>query len=174
MESITLGGGCFWCLDTLYRSVRGVKSVTSGYAGGTDTSPTYEKVCSGKTGHAEVVSIVFDPAVISLKTILEVFWSVHDPTTPNKQGADVGTQYRSIALYANNEQKEMLESVKSDMQQYWQNPIVTEILPLQDFYVAEPYHQNYFANNPEQAYCQLVINPKLAHFKQQFADLLDV
>ncbi len=172
MESIILGGGCFWCLDALYRSVNGVTEVISGYAGGKTLDPSYEAVCSGATGHAEVVKITFNPSIISLKTILEVFWSVHDPTTLNQQGADKGTQYRSIALYTDESQKQQLESTKQTMQQYWENPIVTEIEPLTEFYPAETYHQNYFANNPEQAYCQLVINPKIAHFKQQFANLL--
>ena len=172
MQSIILGGGCFWCLDALYRSVRGISTVSCGYAGGTMPEPSYEAVCTGNTGHAEVVKLSFDPSVISIKTILEVFWSVHDPTTLNRQGADEGTQYRSIVLYETEVQKGTIESVKSSMQQYWQNPIITEITQLDVFYPAEQYHQNYFENNPEQAYCQLVINPKLAHFKQQFAGLL--
>lgn len=172
MQTIVIGGGCFWCLDSLFRLVKGVTNVTSGYAGGTVQNPTYDAVSSGTTGHAEVVQITFDPTSITLKTILELFWSTHDPTTPNKQGADEGPQYRSIVLYADEEQKVIAESCKKDMQQYWAQPIVSEINRLEVFYPAEPYHQNYFANNPNQAYCQLVINPKLATFKAQYGDLL--
>lgn len=172
MESIVIGGGCFWCLDALYRSVKGVNAVVSGYAGGTEADPTYESVSSGKTGHAEVIHISYDPSQITLSTILEVFWSTHDPTTLNRQGADIGTQYRSIVLYAEAKQKELVEATMTKMQQYWENPILTEIVKLEIFYEAEPYHQNYFKNNPDAAYCQLVINPKIAKFKQQFAGLL--
>lgn len=172
MDSIVLGGGCFWCLDALYRSINGVSEVISGYAGGDDTSPSYEKVSGGATGHAEVTKITFDPKVISLKTILEVFWSIHDPTTLDRQGADVGPQYRSIVLYTSDTQKTLVEATRDAMQHYWQEPIVTEILPLDVFYPAEDYHQNYFANNPSAAYCQLVINPKLSQFKQKFSRLL--
>jgi methionine-S-sulfoxide reductase len=172
MESIVLGGGCFWCLDALYRSVKGVSSVVSGYAGGKDSAPTYESVSSGRTGHAEVVQVTFDPAIISLQTILEVFWSIHDPTTLNSQGADVGTQYRSVVLYTSDDQKQLIGATKAAMQQYWNDPIVTQIAQLDHFYPGEDYHQNYFANNPDAAYCQLVINPKISHFKQKFSNLL--
>jgi peptide-methionine (S)-S-oxide reductase len=172
MESIILGGGCFWCLDALYPSINGVVSSTCGYAGGKSTNPTYQAVSSGTTGHTEVVRVQFDPQKISLKTILEVFWSIHDPTTPNQQGADIGTQYRSAIYYDSEDQLNVITSVQADMQQYWADPIVTEIAPLEHFYEAEDYHQNYFLQNPEAAYCQLVINPKLAGFKQKFARLL--
>jgi peptide-methionine (S)-S-oxide reductase len=172
MESIVLGGGCFWCLDTLYRSINGVTSVESGYAGGHDTAPNYYAVAAGNTGHAEVVQVTFNPRQISLKTILEVFWSIHDPTTVDRQGADVGSQYRSVVLYTTAAQKTVLEATKIAMQMYWHDPIVTIIAPLAHFYPAEAEHQDYFAKNPNQAYCQLVINPKIAHFKQKFAHLL--
>jgi peptide-methionine (S)-S-oxide reductase len=172
METIVLGGGCFWCLDTLYRSINGVSAVVSGYAGGHDQSPNYESVSSGRSGHAEVVQLTFDPNIFSLITILEVFWSIHDPTTIDQQGADIGTQYRSIVLYTDADQKTLVEATKTAMQQYWPDPIVTKIVQLEQFYPAEDYHQDYFAKNPESAYCQLVINPKIAHFKQKFANLL--
>lgn len=171
-ESIILGGGCFWCLDALYAQVRGVIAVESGYAGGTTPSPSYDDVCSGKTGHAEVVKITYTPTIISLQTILELFWAVHDPTTLNRQGADVGMQYRSVVFYTNESQKMAITDTKIQMQSLWDEPIITEITELEAFYKAEDYHQDYFKNNPENAYCQIVINPKLAKFKQKFANLL--
>lgn len=172
-DSIVLGGGCFWCLEAIFQRVIGIVSVTNGYAGGTVENPSYEAVCSGETGHAEVVKLAFDPATASLKTILQIFWTLHDPTTRNRQGNDVGTQYRSVIFYENQEQKTTAEeSLKQDGQPLWNNPIVTEIKPLEIFYPAEDYHQDYFNNHPEQAYCQTVINPKIAKLKQKFSDQL--
>ncbi len=172
-DFIVLGGGCFWCLDALYKRVKGVINVESGYAGGHDPNPDYYKVYSKKTGHAEVVRINFDPEVISLKTLIDIFWAVHDPTTLNRQGADVGDDYRSIILYNSKEQKEVIEeSLKNVGQPLWKNPIVTEVKPLDNFYIAEEEHQDYAAKNPSSGYCYVVINPKLKKFKKQFADLL--
>ncbi len=148
-------------------------SVTNGYAGGNTQNPHYEEVCSGTTGHAEVVKIEFEPELISLETILQIFWTIHDPTTRNRQGNDVGTQYRSIIFYENNKQKRQIEeSLKQDGQPFWHDPIVTEIIPLKTFYPAEDYHQNYFNTHPEKAYCQIIINPKVTKLKQKFAHLL--
>ncbi|HSH31086.1 MAG TPA: peptide-methionine (S)-S-oxide reductase MsrA [Candidatus Saccharimonadales bacterium] len=168
-----MGGGCFWCLEALYQEVRGVEAVVSGYAGGHNDDPNYEQVCSGTTGHAEVVEVTFDPAIISYRSILEIFFYSHDPTTLNRQGHDVGTQYRSIILYRNDEQKRQAEAVKADFAaKLWDDPIVTEIVPLERFWPAEAYHANYFREHPEQAYCQIIINPKLAKFRQKFQSLL--
>lgn len=160
-ELATLGGGCFWCLEACFQLVPGVKAVTSGYAGGTKDNPTYQEVCTGNTGHAEVVQIEYDPAVISYGQLLQKFWEVHDPTTLNRQGNDVGTQYRSIILYQNEAQKEAAEKSKAEAQKELSRPIVTQIVPLKKFWPAEAYHQNYFRNHPEQGYCQLVIRPKV-------------
>lgn len=171
-ESIVIGGGCFWCTEALYSNINGVISVTSGYAGGDFPRPSYQQVSAGVTGHAEVVKVSFDSSIIGLETILEVFLAVHDPTTPNRQGADAGTQYRSIILYNNNNQKIIALKAIETMQNFWQDKIVTEVEKLGTFYPAEDYHQNYFKNNPENAYCQVVINPKLAKFKKDFAKLL--
>lgn len=171
-ESIVLGGGCFWCLQPLFSDLKGVESVVVGYAGGKKEFPTYEDVCSGTTGHAEVVNVTFDPETISLQHILEVFFSVHDPTTMNRQGADVGSQYRSIILYSNEEQKNVAEAVIQELNKSGQfsKPIVTQVVPLEEFYPAEEYHQSYFEKNPYAGYCQMVIRPKVAKFKQHFAD----
>ena len=171
-ESIVIGGGCFWCTEALYSNINGVISVTSGYAGGDFPRPSYQQVSAGVTGHAEVVKVSFDSSIIGLETILEVFLAVHDPTTPNRQGADAGTQYRSIILYNNNNQKIIALKAIETMQNFWQDKIVTEVEKLDSFYPAEDYHQNYFKNNPENAYCQVVINPKLAKFKKDFTNLL--
>ncbi len=171
-NTIVIGGGCFWCLDALFSLVNGVHDVTCGYAGGKTDNPTYEAVCSGSTGHAEVVKITFDETVISLHEIFAIFWATHDPTTPNQQGADIGTQYRSIILYADEAQKNSAQDALAQAQQWWAQPIVTEIQPLRTFYEAEPYHQDYFLHNPNQAYCQIVINPKLAHFRSSFRKYL--
>jgi peptide-methionine (S)-S-oxide reductase len=168
-ELATLGGGCFWCLDAAYRRVDGVTGVVSGYAGGEDPRPTYRRVCSGDTGHAEVVQVEFDPAVISYRDILDVFWAIHDPTTPNQQGHDVGTQYRSIILTHDDAQRQAAEESRAAVQSLWPRPVVTEIVPLEVFHPAEEYHQDYYARNPEQGYCQVVINPKLAKLRQRFA-----
>ena len=173
-ETATLGGGCFWCLDAVYREIDGVVEVVAGYAGGRRPNPTYEQVCTGGTGHAEVVQVTFDPDVISFRDILDIFWSIHDPTTLNRQGADVGTQYRSMILYAGETQKAQAEASRDAAQSLWSNPIVTQIVPLDAFYRAEDYHQDYFANHPENAYCSIVINPKLEKLRKKHADRLKV
>ena len=168
-ESIVLGGGCFWCLDALYRRVKGVVSVTSGYAGGDTEQPTYEQVSSGTTNHAEVVNVKFNSKEINLETILEIFWAMHDPTTRNQQGNDVGTQYRSAIYYNNDKQKNVIEeSLEKVAKKLWNQPITTEIKPIDTFWPAEDYHQDYFSKNPESGYCQIIINPKLNQFKQKF------
>ena len=171
--SAYLGGGCFWCLEAVYQRVKGVNQVTSGYAGGDVDNPSYEQVSTGATGHAEVVKIDFDLREINYEKLLEIFWHIHDPTTPDRQGHDVGPQYRSTILYANEVQKIAAEkSLQEIGQPLWPNPIVTQIRKLNEFYPAEAYHQNYFNTHPEAAYCQVVINPKLAKFNQNFAQLL--
>jgi peptide-methionine (S)-S-oxide reductase len=162
----TLGGGCFWCLEAVFETFAGVKSVTSGYAGGKTPNPNYKQVCSGQTGHAEVIQIEFDPAQISFEQLLEIFWEAHDPTTPNRQGPDAGTQYRSIILYHDATQKQMAEKSKQNAARRFPDPIVTEIVPLVQFYPAEDYHQDYFRKNPNAPYCAVVISPKLQKFKQ--------
>lgn len=172
-ETIILGGGCFWCLDAAYRRVKGVEKVVSGYAGGQWPDPSYERVTTGTTGHAEVVQLSFDSQAIALKTILEIFWTIHDPTTLNRQGNDVGTQYRSIILYNSPEQQVAIEqSVKETATKLWGDAITTELIPLEKFYPAESYHQDYFNKNPEQGYCQVIINPKLQKLIKKFAQLL--
>jgi len=172
-ESIVLGGGCFWCLEALYQRVKGIDEVISGYAGGTSENPSYWDLHKPDNTHAEVVQVTFDPKVIDLKTILTIFWSLHDPTTPNQQGADIGAEYRSIILYSNSEQIQTIESVQSTIAQpLWKDPIVTEVRPLEVFWPAEPEHQDYFNKHPDQAYCQIVINPKVSKLKQKFAYLL--
>lgn len=163
----TLGGGCFWCVEALFEMLPGVKAVVSGYAGGQTPNPTYKEVCSGTTGHAEVVQIEFDPARITYAELLRHFWDAHDPTTLNRQGADVGTQYRSIILYHDAEQKAVAEQSKAEAQRQFSRPIVTEIVPLTRFYPAEDYHQDYFRNNPGQGYCQMVIRPKVEKWKKK-------
>lgn len=161
LEQATLGGGCFWCMDAVFERVPGVKKVTCGYAGGTTPNPTYEQVCTGTTGHAEVIQIEFDPAVVSYRHLLDFFWQVHDPTTLNRQGPDVGTQYRSIILYENDRQKAEAEESKKEAAKDFTNPIVTQIVPLAHFYPAEKYHQSYFDKNPHRPYCVLEIRPKV-------------
>ncbi|MCS6905925.1 MAG: peptide-methionine (S)-S-oxide reductase MsrA [Bacteroidia bacterium] len=170
-EKITLGGGCFWCIEAAFLEIEGVKSVISGYAGGKTPNPTYKEVCSGNTEHAEVCQIEFTPQQISCKEILEIFFSIHDPTTLNRQGADVGTQYRSIILYHTPEQKEIAQNVIQELEQQkiFNAPIVTQLQPLDKFYPAEEYHQNYYARNPYQMYCQVVIAPKLEKLRQKYA-----
>jgi peptide-methionine (S)-S-oxide reductase len=170
LEVATLGGGCFWCLEAVYVELRGVEKVVSGYAGGHVKNPTYREVCSGSTGHAEVVQVTFDPAVISYRDILRVFFTIHDPTTLNRQGADVGSQYRSIILYHDERQKQTAIEVMNEIaaQRIWPNPLVTELSPLNAFHPAEEYHQNYFARNPMQPYCQVVIAPKVAKFRKHY------
>ncbi len=173
LETITIGGGCFWCTEAVFDQVNGVESVTSGYAGGGIANPTYREVTSGLTGHAEVVQIEYNPETLSLEQLLEVFFKTHNPTTLNRQGADVGTQYRSVIFYSNEQQRETAENVKRllNEQEIWDDPIVTEISPLKAFYKAEDYHQDYYAKNPSQGYCQFVIVPKLEKFKKLFSDL---
>ena len=168
-EVATLGAGCFWCVDTLFRELRGVTSVVSGYAGGTRANPSYEQVCTGATGHAEVVQITFDPQQISYHDLLEVFFSVHDPTTPNRQGADVGTQYRSVIFAHSPEQRMTAEQTIAEVnaQKIWDDPIVTQVVDAAPFYPAEDYHQNYYTKNPNQGYCRVVIAPKVAKFRSQ-------
>jgi len=161
-ELATFGGGCFWCTEAIFQRLPGVRSVASGYAGGKTENPTYEEVCGGGTGHAEVIQVEFEPAKLSFVNLLEVFWHAHDPTTLNRQGADVGTQYRSIILYASEEQKKVAEKSKLAAASQFKDPIVTEIVPLKKFYKAERYHQNYFNNNPSAPYCAFVIRPKLS------------
>lgn len=167
-ETATLAGGCFWCLEAVFDDLKGVVDVVSGYAGGHANNPTYQQVCTGRTGHAEVVQVTFDPSKISYKDVLDVFFSIHDPTTLNRQGADVGTQYRSAIYYHTDEQKSIAEEVIRNLTEegIWKNPIVTEVKPLTEFYPAEDYHQEYYANNPGQMYCQVVIAPKVAKFRQ--------
>ncbi len=173
-EIATLGGGCFWCVEAIYQDVRGVEKVASGYAGGEVDNPTYRQICSGNTGHAEVVQITFDPAVISYEEILFIFWRIHDPTTLNRQGADVGTQYRSVIFYHDETQKGIAERSKAETDQsdLWFSPIVTEISSFDKFYVAEDYHQEYYRWNANQPYCRAVIDPKVRKFRKAFAGKL--
>jgi len=172
LETATLGGGCFWCLEAVYEQIQGVIQVVSGYAGGDVPNPSYKLVCTGTTGHAEVVQITYNPEVISFREILEVFFSIHDPTTPNRQGADVGPQYRSIILYHDKTQKNTAEEVIDELEKenVWSAPIVTDVVPLEEFYIAEEYHQEYFRKNPNQAYCQVVISPKVSKFRKRFSE----
>jgi methionine-S-sulfoxide reductase len=173
-ETITLGGGCYWCVEAVYENLKGVKSVVSGFSGGKILNPSYEEVCSGTTGHAEVVQITFDKNVTNLDEIFKVFFTVHDPTTLNRQGADRGTQYRSVIFYANEEQKKEAQSIIAELKKakVYDDPIVTTIEPFTKFYKAEDYHQNYYANNKNQPYCQMVIQPKIEKFEKVFKDKL--
>lgn len=172
-ETITLAGGCFWCLEAVYDEVKGVLSVDSGYANGHAPNPTYRAVCNGDTGHAEVVQIKFDPSVITLRDLLNIFFTIHDPTTLNRQGADVGTQYRSGIYYHSEDQKREAEQAIRELeaQKVWDQAIVTEVEPLKDFYIAEDYHQEYFAKNPYQPYCMAVVAPKVGKFRKHFLEL---
>ncbi len=174
LEVATLGGGCFWCLEAVFEQLRGVVKVESGYSGGRVPVPTYHQVCTGSTGHAEVVQVTFDPAVLSFRELLEVFFVIHDPTTLNRQGADVGTQYRSAVFYHSPQQKQAAEEVIAELNaaQLWDRPIVTEVVPFERFYRAEEYHQGYFRQNPTQGYCRAVIAPKVVKFRQKFLDKL--
>jgi len=169
-ETATLGGGCFWCLEAVYKDLKGVERVVSGYAGGTVENPTYEQVCSGRTGHAEVVQITYDPQLVSFRDLLDVFFTIHDPTTKDRQGTDVGPRYRSIILHHDAGQKAEAERAIAELREkgVWRAPVVTEIVPLEKFYPAESYHQDYFENNPGQGYCRIVIAPKVAKFRQQY------
>lgn len=173
-ELATLGGGCFWCLEAVYKELRGVERVVSGYAGGWVESPSYNQVCEGTTGHAEVVQLTFDPAVVSYRELLEVFFTIHDPTTPDRQGGDIGTQYRSVVFYHTPAQSETAEQVIAEMTAagVWDAPIVTQVVPLETFYPAEDYHQNYFERNPYQPYCRAVVAPKVSKFRKHFLERL--
>ena len=170
-EVATLAGGCFWCLEAVFEQLRGVEKVESGYAGGSAAAPSYQQVCTGRTGHAEVVQVTFDPKVVSYQDILDVFFATHDPTTLNRQGADVGTQYRSAVFYHSPEQKEIAQRRIAELNAagVWDAPIVTEVVPFTAFHRAEDYHQGYFRQNPYQPYCQAVVSPKVAKFRKQFA-----
>ncbi len=174
LETATLAGGCFWCLDAVFKDLRGVEKAESGYMGGGAQNPTYKAVCTGVTGHAEVVQITFNPNEISFKELLQVFFTIHDPTQLNRQGGDIGTQYRSAIFYHSPEQREIAEQTikELDGEKIWDRAIVTEIVPLKDFYVAETYHQNYFEQNPFQPYCAAVVAPKVVKARKAFADKL--
>jgi peptide-methionine (S)-S-oxide reductase len=174
IEVATLGGGCFWCLEAVYDQLKGVEKVESGYSGGTVVDPSYRQVTTGTTGHAEVVQLTFDPQVISFKEILEVFFTIHDPTQLNRQGPDVGPQYRSAIFFHSGEQKAVAEQVIQEIESagIWDGPIVTEVTPFSAFYVAEDYHQEYFQRNPEQLYCRMIIAPKVTKFRQRFLEKL--
>lgn len=174
LEVATLGGGCFWCLEPIYEDLKGVKDVVVGYAGGHVPDPSYRLVCTGTTGHAEVVQVYFNPQEISYKEILQVFFTIHDPTTPNRQGADVGPQYRSIILYHDEEQKETAEEVirEFERERVWDLPIVTQVVPLDEFYKAEEYHQEYYKKNPGAGYCRVVIAPKVSKFRKKYQEKL--
>jgi peptide-methionine (S)-S-oxide reductase len=175
-EVATLAGGCFWCLEAVYEQLRGVEKVESGYAGGQVENPTYEQVCSGSTGHAEVVNLTFRPDEVTFRELLEVFFTSHDPTPPNRQGADVGTQYRSAIFHRSPEQKRTAEEVISELEaeHVWEDPIVTEVAPLEHFYPAERYHEEYYRNHPSQPYCSVVIAPKVAKFRKKYLERLKV
>ncbi len=174
-ESATLAGGCFWCIEAAFKELDGVKSVTSGYAGGSVKNPTYEAVCSGDTGHAEVVQVEYDPETVSYDDLLEVFFTIHNPTTLNKQGPDVGTQYRSAVFYHDDEQKEIVETFIEQLESAdaYDDPIVTEVEPLETFYEAEEYHQDYFEKNPNDAYCTINAGPKIAKVREQFSEKVE-
>jgi peptide-methionine (S)-S-oxide reductase len=172
MQTAVFAGGCFWCTEAIFQSLKGVVSVLPGYTGGSIKSPTYEMVCGGDTGHAEATKVEFNPEVITYEVLLEVFFATHDPTTLNRQGHDVGTQYRSAIFYSSEEQKKMAETYINSVQKDFSGPIVTQLEPLGEFYVAENYHQDYFNNNKNAPYCQVVINPKLKKFREKFANLI--
>lgn len=170
----TLGGGCFWCIEAVFLKIKGVEKVVSGYSGGSVPNPTYEEVCNRKTGHAEVCQITYNSNIISFRELLDVFWKIHDPTTPNRQGNDIGPQYRSVIFYHNEKQKKIAEEMKQELEVSgnWENSIITEISPLNKFYSAEAYHQNYYSNNQNQGYCVYIIRPKLEKVKKYFYDKL--
>jgi peptide-methionine (S)-S-oxide reductase len=174
LQTATLAGGCFWCLEAVYDEIKGVHGVESGYAGGQMDNPTYRAVCNGDTGHAEVIQVHFDPNVVSYRDLLNVFFAIHDPTTLNRQGADVGTQYRSAIFYHDEDQKKTAEDLIKDLnaQKIWDRPIVTEVAKLDKFYMAEDYHQEYFARNPYQPYCMAVVSPKVSKFRKHFIEML--
>lgn len=170
LEKALLGGGCFWCIEAIYNRTKGVQTAISGYAGGARKNPSYEQICTGATGHAEVVEITYDPATITYEEILDIFWALHDPTTLNAQGADKGTQYRSVIYYYNEAQKEAAMKSIQSAQTHWNDPIVTELSSAPEFYVAEEYHQNYYNEHPTQGYCYVVIAPKIEKFMTKFGD----
>ncbi len=174
-EQATLGGGCFWCLEAVYKDLKGVVNILPGYSGGHTENPTYEEVCTDTTGHAEVVQITYDPELITYQDLLEIFFFIHDPTSLNRQGADEGTQYRSVVFYHNEEQKDLAYTMIKNLEeeQIYEDPIVTELVKLDKFYPAEEYHHNYYARNPEQAYCSVVIAPKLARFREKYHEKLE-
>jgi peptide-methionine (S)-S-oxide reductase len=174
LEKATFGSGCFWCTEAVFEMVNGVNQVIPGYAGGQVMNPSYEEVCTGKTGHAEVVQVIFYPEVVSYDELLQIFWRTHDPTTLNRQGNDTGTQYRSVIFYHNENQKQIAEKYKTELDKSgaWDVPVVTEIVPYNNFFKAEDYHHNYFKNNPEQAYCSFVIAPKIEKFEKAFKEVL--
>lgn len=174
METATVGGGCFWCIEACYNMMKGVQSAISGYAGGHVKNPTYEQVCGKETGHAEVVQVTFDPSIITYQQVLEVLFTIHDPTTKNRQGNDEGPQYRSVIMYHNEKQRKEAQEVldKVAKEGWWGAPLVTELLPLDVFYPAEDYHQNYFVQNPGQGYCRVVVGPKVVKFRSKFGHLL--
>ena len=171
-EVATLGGGCFWCTEAIFDELKGVEKVESGYSGGNVPSPSYEDVCTGTTGHAESIQVTFDPKQITFKDILQIFFTTHDPTTLNRQGADVGTQYRSVVFYHDPEQEKIAKEVikETNTAKVWKKPIVTEVAPFKEFYKAEDYHQEYFKNNPNQPYCSFVVRPKVEKFREHFAE----
>ena len=173
IETATLGGGCFWCTEAVFQELKGVQHVESGYAGGQVVNPRYEQVCEGTTGHAEVVQVRFDTDIVSFREILEIFFTIHDPTTLNRQGNDVGTQYRSVVYYHDDAQRDTAAHVIAEMANVWDAPIVTELTPLPDYYAAEAYHQNYFRQNPMQGYCAYIVAPKVAKFRKTYADKLN-
>lgn len=171
LDTATFGAGCFWCVEAVFQQLKGVEKTISGYSGGTIKNPSYKEVCTGTTGHAEVIQVIYNPQIVSFKDLLEVFWQTHDPTTLNRQGADAGTQYRSVIFYHNNEQKELAETFKNKLNQEgaFNSPIITEINAFNNFYPAEDYHQNYYLQNGDQPYCQFVIAPKMEKFKKVFS-----
>lgn len=171
-ETATLGGGCFWCTEAVFQELRGVQHIESGYTGGTVANPSYQQVCDGSTGHAEVTRITFDPAQVSYRELLEIFFTIHDPTTLNRQGNDIGTQYRSVIYYHDEAQRDTAHRVMAEMANVWDAPLVTELSPLGAYYPAESYHQNYYRQNPLQGYCAFVVAPKVVKFRKRFADRL--
>lgn len=173
LKSIILGGGCFWCLEAVYHQIKGLE-VISGYAGGTTKNPTYDQVCSGRTGHAEVVKIIYDPKEITLADILEIFFEIHNPTTKNRQANDIGTQYRSIILYNDPKELEIINAKIKKAEEYWDKPIVTEVEPLKEFYEAEKYHQQFYKKNPNQGYCRVMIDPKIVKLKKSLLPKLEL
>ena len=173
-ETATLGAGCFWCVEAIFQKLKGVISVLPGYSGGSVKNPSYKEVCTGRTGHAEVCNIEFDPGIISFSEILKVYWQTHDPTTLNRQGNDIGEQYRSVIFYHNEQQRKIAEELKERLnsEKVWNDPVITEIVPFEHFYYAEDYHKNYYNNNKDQPYCSIVITPKLEKFKKIFSEKL--